>query len=98
MRGEQFIENRFGYCCYVFDKDYNILGETELHAIIYNLFVYPECRRKGKAKELLQSVIDIIRGTGYINEIRIEAFPRNNCISLEKLILFYKNMGLEVYL
>lgn len=88
---EKFIENKFGYCCYVFDQE-----ENETYAEIYNLFVYPEFRKQGKARKILQSVIYTIRGIGYMGEIRIEANPKENCISLEELILFYKRMGLKV--
>ncbi len=82
------IQNNFGYCDYEFEKDY-------VH--IYNLFVYSEFRRQGKAKEILHAAIDAIRKTGYRDTIEIVAIPKENSISLEKLVSFYKDMKLEVF-
>lgn len=93
----QFIENEFGYCFYIFGRAFNIGNESEEIYGIYNLFVYPEFRRCGKAQELLQLVIDAIRKTGYIDEIRIEADPKENSISFEDLVSFYTRMKLTIY-
>ena len=83
------IKYFFGYCEYAFEEDY-------VH--IYNLFVYPEFRRQGKARDILQSAINRIRETGYMDEIQIVANPNKDCeISLEKLIEFYENIGLKVF-
>ncbi len=65
-------------------------------ALIYNLYVYPEHRLKGKAKILLQHVINEIRESGYRGEIDIEVIPREDIVSLEKLSLFYRKMRLNV--
>lgn len=86
------IKSKYGHCEYSFEKD---LKGDYVH--IYNLFVYPAFRRQGKAKELIQTAIDFIRETGYGGEIQIVAKPRDASISKEKLISFYKNMGLEVF-
>lgn len=82
------IRNKFGNCNYAFEDDY-------VH--IYNLFVYPRFRKQGKAKKIIQAAIEAIRKTGYRGTIQIVANPKNDSISLEKLISFYENMGLEVF-
>ncbi|NIO86326.1 MAG: GNAT family N-acetyltransferase [Candidatus Aminicenantes bacterium] len=81
------IKNNFGYCEYGFEKDY-------VH--IYNLFIYPKFRNKGRAREILQAVIDEIRKI-YKGAIQIVADPKEKGIDKKRLSTFYKNMGLEVY-
>ncbi len=89
MTNNYRVKNAFGYCGYGFEKDY-------VH--IYDLFVYPEFRRQGKAREILQCAIDAIRARRYRDAIQIVADPQKKCgISLEKLKSFYKNMGLKVF-
>jgi len=83
---ENYIQNKFGYCFYA-------INNTE--AVIFNLWIHPEYRRRGEARKILQRVITEIRDTGYDGEIRIEAIPRDG-ISLDKCIHFYQNMGLKV--
>jgi ribosomal protein S18 acetylase RimI-like enzyme len=85
---EGLIKNNFGSCNYEFIDDY-------VH--IYNLFVLPEFRRQGKAREILQSAIDAIRKTRYEGKIKIVANSKEKSIDIEKLISFYKLMGLEVF-
>lgn len=82
------IETEAGSCEYAFEDDY-------VH--IYNLFVRPEFRRCGKAREILRLAIDAIRDTGYDEEIQIVAKPQDSSINLEILTEFYKSMGLSVY-
>jgi len=82
------IERVYGHCEVGFESDY-------VH--IFNLFVYPEYRRQGKAKELLNIAIDEIRKTGWEKEIQIVAIPQSDSISLQKLKLFYESLGLSVY-
>lgn len=84
---ENFIHNKYGYCYYSIDSN-NI-------AIIFNLYVEPNYRRKGHAKNLLQLAIGEIMKTGYSKEIQIEALPRENSIDIKDLIAFYKRMGLK---
>jgi len=48
----------------------------------------------GNAKRLLQHVIQEIRET-YTGEIEVEVEPRECSINREKLIRFYKRMGLK---
>lgn len=86
-RLEDFIQNRFGYCFYELGKN---------TALIYGLYVHPEYRLQGKAKILLQHVINEIREADYTGEIVIEAIPREDTISLEKVESFYERMGLKV--
>jgi len=64
--------------------------------MIFNLYVHFEYRRQGKAKKLLQYAINEIRETGYGGEIAVEADPREGSIDLDKLLLFYKSMGLKI--
>lgn len=83
------IKNEFGKCNYSFESDY-------VH--IFNLYIYPEYRRQGKARKMLASAINAIRNTGYNGAIQIVAMPYDDCgISAEKLSEFYKSMGLDVY-
>jgi len=89
------IENEFGYCYYLFDHD--CTEDDKLYAEVYKLYIYPEFRRQGKARDILQQVIEEIRKTGYLDDIRIEVSPKEESISLEKLTLFYKCMGFKVY-
>ena len=87
---EDFIHNRYGYCFYT-------LNDTETtEPFIYNLFVHEEYRRMGHGKKLLKHIINEIRCTGYEGNIKIEAIPRDNSISLDKLIDLYESLGLEV--
>lgn len=85
---ENFIHNKYGYCYYVIEND---------SAIIFNLFIEPEYRRKGHARKLINAVIREIRETGYNNEITIEAIPQENSIDNNNLVLFYHSMGLKLY-
>ena len=84
---ENFIHNKYGYCYYVV---------TDENAFIFNLYIEPIYRKCGHAKKLLKCVIREIRECGYIGEIEIEAIPRENSIEKEKLILFYKSIGLKL--
>lgn len=88
MLEETYIETEYGYCFYTFE-DYP-------GALIYNLYVYNQFRRQGHAKKLLQSVIDLIKSTGYTGEIGIEAIPRENSIELCDLYNFYKTFNLKI--
>lgn len=85
---ESVIKNNFGHCKFAFEKDY-------VH--IYDLFIKPQFRRQGRAREILQAAIDEIRKTGYIGSIQIVAKPTEEQVDLKRLIAFYKNMKLEVY-
>lgn len=85
---ENFIHNKYGYCYYSF--------EANGIATIFNLYVEPEYRQKGHAKNLIQLVISEIKNTGYNKEIQIEAQPRENSIDIETLVTFYKRMGLKL--
>jgi len=88
MTEELFIETDYGYCFYTFE-DYP-------GALIYNLYVYPQFRRQGRAKKLLQSIIDLIKSTGYTGEIGIEVAPRENSIDKKDLCNFYKTFNLKI--
>lgn len=88
------IKNDFGYCAYSFEytKD-NVLDYVHIH----NLYISNNSRGKGKAKEILGLVISEIRRKGYFGAIRIVADPKENGIIKERLMSFYKGMGLEVF-
>jgi ribosomal protein S18 acetylase RimI-like enzyme len=64
--------------------------------MIYDLYVRKEYRRKGHARNLIQTVINKIRVSGYEKDIRIEAQPKENSIDVKKLTIFYEGMGLKV--
>lgn len=85
MKKENFISTQYGYCYYDLEN-----------YLIYNLYVYEDCRRKGCAKRLLQYAINEIKQTGYTGEIYIQANPRENSISKNDLISFYESMGLSM--
>ena len=85
---ENFIHNKYGYCYYYIKPG---------SAIIFNLYVEPVYRKRGHAKHLIEMVIREIRESGYNKEIQIEACPRENSISEENLISFYKKMGLGIF-
>jgi len=85
---ENFIHNKYGYCYYAIE-----VNDT---AIIYNLYVNPEYRLKGHAKNLVRMVIREIREAGYNKEIQIEAQPREDIINIKRLIAFYRKMGLKI--
>lgn len=87
---EKYINGISGYCCYSFNQDHS-------RAVIYNLYIYPEYRRKGKARKLLQSAIDEIKSIGnYKGEIEIQIDPREGSINLKALRLFYTSLGLKI--
>jgi len=75
------IQNEFGSCEYEFKSNY-------VH--IFNLFVKPIFRLKGKARELLQIAIKEIRETGHKKDILIVTDKK-------RLRSFYESLGLKVY-
>jgi GNAT superfamily N-acetyltransferase len=85
---ENFIHNKYGYCYYTIYED---------SAIIFNLYVEPEYRRKGYARKLINYIIKEIRKTGYDKEIQIEVDPREDSISVKSLTTFYEGMELKIY-
>ena len=84
---ENVIQNKYGYCQYCV---------CDNCAMIYNLYVEKEHRKKGHARYLIETAINAIRATEYRKDIKIEAQPREDSIDIEKLIDFYKKMGLKV--
>jgi GNAT superfamily N-acetyltransferase len=84
---DNLIQNQYGSCAYCI---------CDNCSMIYDLYVQKKHRRKGHAKELIQTAIDAVRLTGYDKEISVEARPTEDSIDIEKLILFYKEMGLNV--
>lgn len=86
------IESEFGFCHYSFESD--SIGE---YSHIYNLFVFPQYRRKGHAKALIIEAIKNIRAVGYNNEIQIVANPSDKSIDKDDLKKFYSSLGLSVF-
>ena len=86
---KNIISNEYGHCHYCVCKEENC-------AMIYNLYIEKEHRRKGKAKEFIEKAINKIRATGYKGDIKIAAEPEDDSISKDDLIIFYKKMGLKV--
>jgi len=84
---ENFVQNKFGHCFYA-------LGSFTL---IYNLYVHPQYRRKRHSSKLLMLVISEIRKSGYEGKIYIQAEPKEDSISKEKLTCYYKSVGLVIY-
>ena len=80
------INNEYGHCCYCLCNSC---------AMLHDLYIEKEYRRKGHAKELVQKAIEEIRAEGYKDDIKIVANPQEDIV-VEKLIEFYKKMGLKV--
>lgn len=87
-----FIHTPYGYCYYDLDKPVSDGGTY----LIFGLFVYPEYRRNGHSKRMLQFLIDEIRGTGYSGPIYVKAKPEGNSINVDTLSMYYRKMGLTV--
>ncbi|MEG0133846.1 MAG: GNAT family N-acetyltransferase [Clostridium sp.] len=83
------VSNEYGHCyyCVCDDKDC---------AMLYNLYIKEEHRRKGHAKELVQKAIDELRTTGYKQDIKIVAEPEEKSLTKKDLVEFYKRMNLKV--
>jgi predicted GNAT family acetyltransferase len=91
------VKSKIGYCKYIIEPNKYFVGygNKEL-AVIWHLYIYPEYRKQGKAKEILKYIIDKIRNTGYKGDIGIQANPQENSISQRELEKFYKNLGLKI--
>lgn len=84
---ENFIHTKYGYCYY----------SNGIAPLIWNLYIYPQYRRKGHAKRLLRMMIDeILFEMDTPRPINIEVSPRENSINVEDLTRFYKSMGLHI--
>lgn len=90
-RTEYRIDKYYGSCNYEHAED--CYGE---YVHIYNLFIYPEYRRKGNATEMLKLAIEDIKKMGWDGKIKIVATPEKCDISKQKLSRFYKSLGLQV--
>lgn len=90
------IKNEFGYCCYEFVQD-RIITDCINYVHIYSLYVYPEFRRQGKARELLLKAIEEIRSAEFTDKIKIVAQPTEDSINIDELKYFYYSLGLDVY-
>lgn len=85
---ENFIHDKYGWCFYVIEPDKN--------PIIFNLFTKPEFRERGFAKKHIEYVINEIRDNGYKGDIEIYAKPKEKEINIQRLVTFYKGLGLKV--
>ena len=83
--------------CRVFYKMFVDSNLKNFRFHVYNLYVYPAFRHRGKAKELLNMAINKIRAFGYDGEIQIVANPKEDGIDANKLRLFYQRMGFKVF-
>lgn len=92
MSFDRQIKSIFGYCYFAFETD-----SVGSYVHIYDLYIYPEYRKQGKARELLKTAINGIRQLGYTEEIHIVASPTEDSIDKLKLVSFYRSMGLVVY-
>lgn len=79
------VTNTHGHCHYCV---------CDSCAMIYNLYVEKEHRRKGNARRLLQQAIAEIKEV-YNGDIKIKAESHEN-IDKDILIKFYKELGLKV--
>lgn len=84
---ENFIQNKYGYCYYQINPDNT--------ALIYNLYIDSQYRRKGHARRLIQLIINEIKIVG-CREIQIKADPQEDSISEKELISFYESMQLKI--
>ena len=86
---KDIISNEYGHCHYC-------VCHFDDCAMIYNLHIEKEYRRKGHATDFIQRAINKIRATGYVGDIKIVAEPEDNSISKETLVKFYEKMGLKI--
>ena len=84
---EDFVQNKYGYCYYELSNN---------SAFIYGLNIDPEYRNRGKAKLILQHVINEIRYSGYTGLIGIKVKPTEPEIDAVRLEKFYIKMGLKI--
>lgn len=98
MDDTKIFSNNYGYCLYSYCTEFTKHDDT-MHRFygIYNLFVHPQYRGQGYAREILQAVIAIIRQTGYTREMKIESDPTDPLISVKRLATFYESLGLTLY-
>ena len=85
----KFVHTQYGYCYYSIESDGS--------ALLYNLYIEPDDRRKGNARYLIDLVIKEIKRSGCFGPIRVEAIPRENSIDINTLSLFYRQMGLVIF-
>lgn len=83
-----FIQDETGYC---FWDD-----EPGKIPFIYSLFVKPEHRNKGSARNLLTYIINKIYSKYGNTKIYIEPNPTEKDIDKERLTNFYKSLGLTI--
>ena len=79
------VVNKYGYCYYCVCDDC---------AMIYNLYVEKEHRRKGNARKLLLKAIAEIREI-YNGDIKIKA-ESDESLDKNILVKFYKELNLKV--
>lgn len=96
----KLIENEFGFIDWdiytdeAYDEEGNEI-EGETYAKIDNLFVNPEFRGQGKAKEFIELALVEIKKAGFGNA-KIVPEPKEKDVDFERLAEFYESMGLEV--
>jgi len=82
---EHFIQTEYGYCYYEIDD----------YPLIYNLYIKPSYRNKGKSKVLINFCIERIKELGW-DEIYIKAEPFGDSIDKKIIERYYKSLGLKL--
>ena len=96
----KLIENEFGFIDWdvytdeAFDDEGDEI-EGETYAKIDNLFVKPEFRGQGKAKEFIELALMEIEKAGFSNA-KIVPEPKEKDVDFSRLASFYGAMGLDV--
>jgi GNAT superfamily N-acetyltransferase len=83
------ISTEYGYCRIAYVPD-------ESYAHIHDLYVFPEHRNQGKAKEILLKAIECIKTNGY-DEIQIVCNPTEEGIDKDRLRKLYESYGLKIF-
>lgn len=84
----RLLATEYGRCEY---------GITDDYVHVFNLWIYPQYRGMGHARNLIKMAILLIRLDGHRGEIQIVADPGESSIDLDRLSRFYTNSGLAVY-
>lgn len=99
---DKIIETEAGYVDWdlysdpIFDDEGNEASGPE-YMKVDNLFVKPEYRGQGHARQLLTDAIKAIRESGYAGSIKIVPEPKDASTSFDQLSHFYDSFSdLEV--
>jgi len=84
----QIVQKDIGHVYFEIKNDY---------AHLYDLYIQPDKRNQGHARELLLHAIRLIKEEGWNDEIQIVCAPTEEGIDKERLSNFYESLGLIVY-